>query len=252
MNARPRDDLDAVFARGELVKICGLREPEHAVAAAEAGADFISFIFAPSRRQVTAAVARACIEAARSVSRLTPVLSIGVFVDVEPAELTDAAEEAGLDLVQLSGRETVRYVQDLSIPAIKGFQPRPGEDSGAVLDSIRAYLTPSDGAIAALVDGYHPTARGGTGIRADWQLAAEVSARQRFMLAGGLEPENVGNAIAEIGPLGVDVSGGVELKGVKDSTLIVEFVHRARAAFVERRSFLEVLPTSRALSERPF
>jgi phosphoribosylanthranilate isomerase len=100
---------------------------------------------------------------------------------------------------------------------------------------MRRYLTPGNGAVAALIDGYHPTAKGGTGIRADWRIAADVSSHQPFLLAGGLDPENVGEAIATVRPLGVDVSGGVERDGVKDPTLIAEFVHRARAAFAEHR-----------------
>jgi phosphoribosylanthranilate isomerase len=239
MNLIQRERLVTAFARGDLVKICGLRDPEHAVAATEAGADFISFIFAPSRRQVSAATVRACVDAAHGVSRSTPVLAVGVFVDVDPAVLTRTVEEAGLDLVQLSGQEPVSYVQELSIPAIKGFQPHPGEESGAILDAMSVYITPANGAIAALIDGYHPTAKGGTGIRADWRLAAEVCSRQPFMLAGGLDPENVEEAIATVAPLGVDVSGGIERDGVKDPRLIAEFVHRARRAFAERRAVLQ-------------
>lgn len=231
-----RDYLDTVFARGELVKICGLREPEHAVAAAEAGADMLSFIFAPSRRQVTPAIVRACIEAAREVARPTPVLAVGVFVDADPADLTLAASEAGLDLVQLSGQESRAYVRALPIPAVKAFQPRPDEGGAEILSVMRRYLTPDDGALAALIDGYHPTARGGTGIRADWRLAAEISSHHPVLLAGGLDPENVEEAIAEVRPLGVDVSGGVEREGVKAPELIAEFVFRARSAFADHRS----------------
>jgi len=239
MSTGQRERVESVLFRGELVKICGLREPEHAVVATEAGADFISFIFAPSRRQVAASTARACIDAARGVARSTPVLAVGVFVDEDPAGLLRTAEEAGLDLVQLSGKEPTSYVESLSIPAIKGFQPRPGEEAGAIVSTLRAYLASRNGAIAALIDGYHPTAKGGTGLRADWNLAAEVCAEQSFMLAGGLEPENVAEAIATVCPLGVDVSGGVERDGVKDSRLIIEFVHRAKAAYVKQRLVLQ-------------
>lgn len=231
MSTRGRDHVDALFARGNLIKICGLRDPEHAVAAAEAGADLLGFIFAPSRRLVDAATARACIEAARAVKRATPVLAVGVFVDAELSDLARTADASGLDLFQLSGRESVAYLEALPLPAIKAFQPGPAADAATVLDGMRPYFVPGKGAAAALVDGYHPSAKGGTGIRADWQLAAAVSACRPFLLAGGLDSECVGEAISTVCPLGVDVSGGVESDGVKDSRLIAEFVLRAREAF---------------------
>jgi phosphoribosylanthranilate isomerase len=236
MRNEQRENLCSVFARGELIKICGLREPEHAIVAAEAGADMLSFIFALSRRQVTAATVRACIDAARSVPRSIPFLAVGVFVDADPATVEQTAGEAGLDLVQLSGRESIEYIDALSVPAIKAFQPRPEAGSDDVLDRMRSYLDPVHGALAALIDGFHPTAKGGTGIRADWQLVAEVCARQPVLLAGGLDPGNVAEAIDTVHPLGVDVSGGVERDGVKDSDRIEAFIRAARDAFRSSRT----------------
>src|SRR5215213_2663127 len=95
-----QERLSQLFARGGVVKICGLREPEHAAAAIAAGADLIGFIFAPARRQITATTARACIAAARKAAPNRTVLAVGVFVDALPAEMKRIAGESGIDIIQ--------------------------------------------------------------------------------------------------------------------------------------------------------
>src|SRR4051794_5826169 len=97
--------LGHLLARGSVVKICGLREPSHAVAAVASGADLIGFVFAPARRQVTASVARACIAAVRESLPKHDVLAVGVFVDADPREASSIADEAELDVLQLHGQE---------------------------------------------------------------------------------------------------------------------------------------------------
>lgn len=216
-----------LLARGGLVKICGLREPEHAVAAAEAGADLLGFIFAPARRQVTPEQARACIEAARAVA--PGVLAVGVFVDEAPEWIADVATAVGLDAAQLHGEEPPGFAAALPLPAIKAFKPRPGDAEEAVAVGIAAHLGPRGGAIAALVDGYHPGSSGGMGVAADWDLSARLARRAPLLLAGGLAPENVATAIRQVRPLGVDVSSGVEFDGRKDAARIAAFVTAAKA-----------------------
>lgn len=123
---RHDNTLAALVARGQIVKIDGLREPAHAAAATRAGADLIGFIFATARRQVSAATARECIVAAREAAGGRQVFSVGVFVDAAAQEIRDAITEAGLDAVQLHGDEPPEALALLEVPAIKAFRPRPG------------------------------------------------------------------------------------------------------------------------------
>ena len=223
--------LGQAFARGNLIKICGLREPEHAAAAAEFGADLLGFIFAPARRQVTVEAARRCIEAARSAAGARPIVAVGVFVDAPASEIERAAAGAGLDAVQLHGSEDPSFVEALGVPATKVLRPRGGVEAAAVIAEIDAFRSSRRPPAGFLIDGYADGASGGTGARADWDVAAEVAAARPVMLAGGLEPENVAAAIRRVRPIGVDVSSGVETDGVKDVARIDAFIRAARQAF---------------------
>jgi phosphoribosylanthranilate isomerase len=223
--------LSRLFARGAIVKIDGLREPEHAAAAAAGGADLIGFIFAPARRQVTAAVARSCIAAARAAAPERPVLAVGVFVDAPPSEMARIARETGIDALQLHGTETPESLRHLRVPALKALRPRPGTKAAHLMAEISRYRSAPLPPLGILVDGYAEEAAGGTGIRADWRLAAEIGAAFPIILAGGLDPDNVGVAIRQVRPLGVDVSSGVEINGVKDASRIEAFIRAARTAF---------------------
>jgi phosphoribosylanthranilate isomerase len=226
-----QERLSRLFARGGVVKVCGLREPEHAAAAAAAGADLIGFIFAPARRQVTPAAARACIDAARNAAPERTVLAVGVFVDAPLSEMTRIVEEAGIDALQLHGDEPPEALQNLAVPAVKAIRPRPGTDAARVAADINRYRWGASPPIGILVDGYTEEVSGGSGERADWRLARELGASFPILLAGGLDSENVGAAIREVRPLGVDVSSGVEIDGVKAAARIEEFIHSARQAF---------------------
>jgi phosphoribosylanthranilate isomerase len=226
-----RERLFRLFARGAIVKIDGLREPEHAAAAAAAGADLIGFIFAPARRQITVAVARSCIAAARAASPERPVLAVGVFVDASPSEMARIARETGIDALQLHGAEPPESVGQLPVPALKALRPRPGTKAAHLTAEIDSYRSSPQPPLGILVDGYAEESAGGTGARADWRLAAEIGATFPIILAGGLDPDNVGAAIRQVRPLGVDVSSGVEIDGVKDASRIEAFIRAARTAF---------------------
>lgn len=228
----------ALYARGNVVKVCGIREPEHAQAAAEAGADAIGFIFAPARRQVTAEMARACAEAARQVN--PRVLACGVFVNAPVSEIAETIHTAGLDLVQLSGAEPPDFAGLLTVPATKVIHPKPDMTAGDIIGEIGTYRSANVLPVAFLLDKFSAKGAGGTGEKVDWDLAAEVSASVPVVLAGGLDPENVAEAIALVRPLGVDVSSGVEIEGRKSSERIRAFVSNARAAFAA-----EMVATSR-------
>ena len=227
--------VDRMFRTPGLVKICGLREPEHAVVAAEAGADLLGFIFAPGRRRVTPQQAERCIEAARrahhAVGRDHDLLSVGVFVDARPDEIVETVRQAGLDLVQLHGSEPPGFADSLPVPTIKVFKPGPFAPLADTVAAVSTFFASVRPPIGVLIEGSHPAGAGGTGALADWTVARMLASQRPTLLAGGLTPSNVGEAIATVRPLGVDVSSGVERDGVKDPDLIAAFVATARAAF---------------------
>lgn len=223
--------LSRLFARGEIVKIDGVARPEHAAAAVAAGADLIGFIFAPARRRVTAAVARSCIAAATSTERGRDVLAVGVFVDARTVELQRIVEEAGIDVIQLHGAEPPEALQGLPAPALKALRPRPGSDPAQLSAEIRRFQDSPEPPLGFVLDGYSERLAGGSGVRADWELASNIAVDVPILLAGGLDPENVGAAIRQVRPRGVDVSSGVETDGVKDPARIEAFIRSARHAF---------------------
>jgi phosphoribosylanthranilate isomerase len=217
-------------ARETVVKVCGIREPAHALAALQAGADFIGMILAPSRRRITVNEAARIVAAVKGAS-VSPPRLVGVFVDAPEEEVNRAAHEAGLDFVQLSGREDEDYLERMEVPAIKTVHvPSRMPDPVAWL-SIKRRLSglTALGVIPhldTLVDGQ----AGGTGQAFDWSVAAQGVGLIDYLLAGGLTPENVAGAIARLHPWGVDVSSGVETNGVKDPAKIAAFVRAAKAA----------------------
>ncbi|MEI7642799.1 MAG: phosphoribosylanthranilate isomerase [Chloroflexales bacterium] len=202
-----------------IIKICGLRTLEHALVAAEAGADLIGLVFAPSRRQVSLAEARAIAAAVRGLPAPRPQI-VGLFVNTPAFEINAVADSVGLDLVQLSGDESLVDAAGITRQIIKSIR-MDGSAREAAWISAGARL---------LVDAHVPGAYGGTGARADWPQAAGLARCAPLILAGGLDPMNVAEAIAQVRPQGVDVSSGVEEGGVKRAALIRAFVAAARTA----------------------
>ncbi len=215
------------------VKICGIREPHHARAVVEAGADLVGFIFAPARRRVTAETARRCIAEVRAVAGGGRVRAVGVFVDAAADEINGTVETAGLDLVQLHGSEPPALLAELTRPVVKVVRPAAGTPVAAVSRLIESYRRVPNAPIAFLVDGYADWVAGGEGIRTDWGVASALARHYPVFLAGGLAAQNVGEAIGEVRPLGVDVSSGVERAGIKDGGAIFAFVTAAKEAFGE-------------------
>ncbi|MDP2949310.1 MAG: phosphoribosylanthranilate isomerase [Chloroflexota bacterium] len=220
------------------VKICGVREPAHALAAAQAGADFVGLVFAESRRRVSVeqaqAVARALggaplsaagsgTEAIQALLAQKRLLLVGVFADADPETINRTAEAAGLDLVQLSGHEPWDICHKLSRPVIKAVKVKPGMSGQEVLSSLEPGAVP-------LLDSHAEDALGGSGRTFDWVVAAQVARRFPIVLAGGLTPDNVGEAVRLVRPWAVDVSSGVETDGVKDVAKIRAFIAAAREA----------------------
>ncbi len=185
------------------VKICGITRPEDARAALELGANALGFVFWPrSPRFIDCERAKAIIAA------LPPgVMTVGVFVNQPAREVNDLAARTGLSAVQMHGDETIEEARDITRPVIKAVTPA---SDGSVEPE-----WPDD--VTLLVDAHDPVHRGGTGKRADWIAARALARKRKVLLAGGLNPENVADAIAEVQPFGIDVSSGVELKpGIKD------------------------------------
>lgn len=205
------------------VKICGVRTPEAASVLAEAGADLLGLIFAPSKRQVTAEEARRIVTALRAHPAGVHVTVVGVFVNEQPAQIAALAEHVGFDWAQLSGYETFEQMRDLSVPVVKAVRcvGDPNETP---------WLAAECDALPVLVDAHVPGAFGGAGVLAKWDQAAELSRVRPVLLAGGLTPENVATAIEVVRPWGVDVSSGVETDGLQDHAKIRAFIRAAKQA----------------------
>ncbi|GHO45558.1 bifunctional indole-3-glycerol-phosphate synthase TrpC/phosphoribosylanthranilate isomerase TrpF [Ktedonospora formicarum] len=207
---------------GTQVKVCGLREAEHITVAMEAGADLLGFIFyPPSHRYIRPEQVRKAVEASGYYERTTasPDL-VGVFVNEKADFINEAAEEAGLHYVQLHGDESLEFCQHIKRPVIKALSVRTSEDL-ARLQEYRAVVW------RLLLDTPTPQ-RGGSGVTSDWELARQAARELRIFLAGGLNAENVGEAIERVRPWGLDVSSGVESDKHKDPEKIRRFLRSVR------------------------
>jgi len=200
-------------------KICGITRVEDALAAAEAGADAIGLVFyAKSPRAVSVRQAREIIAA------LPPfVTTVGLFVNASRCEINETLDAVPLDMLQFHGDETPADCEGYHRPWYKALRVRPGED-------VRLHASRYTGASAILLDTYVAGVPGGTGEAFDWSLIPAQLPRP-LILAGGLTPETVQQALLKVRPYAVDVSGGVEMaKGIKDANKIRAFVSQVRAA----------------------
>jgi len=207
------------------IKICGLSQLQHAVVAAEAGADFLGFVFAPSPRQISPERAREIVAALKG--RQTCPAIVGVFVNMPAGDVNQIADLCCLDWVQLSGDQTWEYCQQIQKPIIKAIHVG-SEQSIAQLASQLKIGTSGDFDLIHLLDTKMKGAYGGTGQSFDWKLTQELARGFPFFLAGGLSPENVTQAVKQVRPWGVDVSSGVESNGVKDASKIKAFIEAVR------------------------
>jgi phosphoribosylanthranilate isomerase len=209
------------------VKICGITETTQAVAAAEAGADYLGLVFAPSRRQTVPEKAAEIVQTVHSLQN-HPAM-VGVFVNSSAAEVNSIAEECHLDWVQLSGDESWEYCQDMKKPVIKAIHVFVHSSAQDIVEEVeKGYSSLAKENLICLLDTHVKNARGGTGRKFDWQMAREVSAKFPVMIAGGLLPENVGLLVKEVHPWGLDVSSGVETGGRKDIRKIRDFIRLAK------------------------
>ena len=203
------------------VKICGITRVEDALAAAHAGAHAIGLIFyAGSPRLVAHGLARRVVEA------LPPfVTPVALFVDAKPGEIEQVIAEVRPQLLQFHGSESPEFCTSFGMPYIKAVKVRPGVD---LLQYARQYPSATGLLLDAFVDGSH----GGTGSSFDWTLIPDQLPLP-LVLAGGLNQDNVAEAIRRVRPWAVDVSSGVEMaKGIKDAARIAAFIRGARNADV--------------------
>ncbi|HSW64677.1 MAG TPA: phosphoribosylanthranilate isomerase [Dissulfurispiraceae bacterium] len=199
------------------IKICGITNAGDASAAVEYGADALGFVFYPkSPRSVPPETARMIIES------LPPfITTVGVFVNETAETITRIKAETGINMVQLHGEEPPSFCSEWP-RIIKAFRIAAMSD----LDSLAQYS-----ASAFLLDTYSPAEHGGTGQIFNWEVAVEAKRYGRIILAGGLTPDNIAQAVAKVKPYGVDVSSGVEReKGKKDLDKLRLFIERAKAA----------------------
>ena len=242
-----------------LVKICGNRTPEDVLAAAEAGAEFVGINFAASKRRVDVAQGLAMVRAlGRPLSERTfevppPIapderedlrawfehgaavieaylvakrpLTVGIFADQPIDEVNAISEEVGLDLVQLSGDESWEDCLLVERPVIQVAHISPLDAPADVTVIVQPGF-----ALAMMLDSAHGPYRGGSGVTFDWSVAREMSERLPIVLAGGLNPENVGDAVRTVRPWAVDVASGTETDGVKDHARVRAFIEAVRAA----------------------
>jgi phosphoribosylanthranilate isomerase len=200
------------------VKVCGITNSEDARIASRSGADAIGLVFAESPRRLSA-------EQAREIAAALPegVLKVGVFVNEDPEEVLSVAREVGLDYAQLHGDETpetVTFLREGGVKVMKALRVRD-EDSLAALDGYGADLI--------MLDAWSEKVRGGTGERFDWALAKSLKGRGNIVVSGGLNPENVREAISFFEPYGVDASSSLEeAPGKKNEERVRRFVSAAK------------------------
>ena len=201
------------------VKICGITRLEDALAAVAAGADAIGFVFyGPSPRHIA-------VEQAAHIAALLPPLvsTVGLFVNPTVAEVEAVLQQVPLALLQFHGDEDEAFCRQFSRPWIKALAMKPGLD-------IQTAMAAFPGANGLLLDAWHPDLKGGTGATFEWSQFPQDADRP-LILAGGLTPVNVAEAIRQTRPYAVDVSGGVERsRGIKDAALIQAFMAGVRSA----------------------
>ena len=207
------------------VKICGITNIEDARAAIEAGADLLGFNFYPkSPRYVTPERAGEIAAHVRSDEQ-RPLL-VGVFVNSPLDEVRSILEVAQIDLAQLHGDEPVKVVEQLQGRGFKAL--RPTSEEAAEIDA-EWFAPHGPNAPVLLVDAYRKDQYGGTGHTADWSIATKLAQQYPILLAGGLTPDNVAEAVRQVKPWGVDVASGVEVSpGKKDAAKMKLFVERCR------------------------
>lgn len=214
------------------IKICGLRDSDSALVAAERGADFLGFVFVDGvRRQLMPPRARAIIERYRQERDHSPGSNgpklVGLFRN-QPAEwVRRVVGRCGLDMAQLCGDEDLEFSRSLGVPVLRQVRVRPSETAESVRTRVDRALAAGE---MVVLDRDDPRVPGGGGLAFDWDSAGGIAGLPNVLLSGGLNPGNVATAIARVQPWGVDVSSGVETGGEKDPVKIEAFISSVRGA----------------------
>ena len=203
-----------------IVKICGIQTMDTALAVEKSGAEMMGFVFAPSRRSIDPT------DAAKISQQVQSIKKVGVFVNEEIAIVNAIAARCDLDYVQLHGSESPEYCRFINRPVIKAF---PFSDEFSV-ERVNAYPVE-----LILIDSWEKGLAGGTGKKFDWEKGRNLlnKIEKPFLLAGGLNCENIQEAVDKLNPYGLDVSGGVEENGIKSIFKIEAFMKEAKKT--ERR-----------------
>jgi len=206
------------------IKICGIKTLDDVLAAIDLGADLIGFNFYPkSPRYVEVGMCRNIMSRVRNIGRVT---CVGVFVNSSVGEVHAIMDTCGLSLAQLHGDEMPDFMEALEDGSFKAFRGIP--DARQVKEYAR------DDAPAFLLDASVKGVYGGSGVTADWDGAAKLAKKYPLLLAGGLTPENVAEAVRRVEPWGVDVASGVEsAPGKKDAAKMKAFVQAVRDAEIK-------------------
>ncbi|OFG41412.1 N-(5'-phosphoribosyl)anthranilate isomerase [Listeria monocytogenes] len=198
-----------------IVKICGLKKAVDVAAAVDNGADMIGFVFAKSKRQVT-------VEKAHELAKNIPanVKKVGVFVNPTEEELTAAIKGVPLDIVQLHGQEPAKQANRTDVEVIKAFPVKDGKIPTNINDYPNAYI---------LLDAPAEEYEGGSGKTFDWdKINRDMLTKNKLIIAGGLNAQNVQEAIKRFEPYAVDISSGVETNEEKDPEKIKYFIKTAK------------------------
>ena len=214
------------------VKICGVRTLEDALIAAEAGADFIGLVFVPGRRRrLETSHAAAIVSGVKNALPNAPKF-VGLFADQPLSEVNQTIQACGLDVSQLCGSESLEYCRQTDSQVIKVLHVPDSASGESDAAEFASHLeTYADAGNIVTLDRLVEGLQGGTGQSFDWGIAANLSGLgHRFLLAGGLTPDNVSAAVSTVKPWGVDVSSGVETGGVQDPEKIKQFIRAARTS----------------------
>ena len=215
---------------GLVIKMCGNRSATDLINAADAGADLLGIIFADAWRRIPVDHAKEIVATLRGEANHVPTV-VGVFVDQPVEEVNATADAVGLDMIQLHGTEPPDYWEQMERPLIicrrisSSLTPEQVEDELGVVKEFTQQTSS-----LSLIEPHVEGEPGGAGVSLDFALAERLARRYSFILAGGLGPGNVGEAIHAVRPWGVDVSSGVETDRVKDPAKVGRFVYEARRA----------------------
>ena len=212
------------------VKICGLRDIDDALAAAEAGADFLGIVFEPrSRRYVDLEEAKLLVRSFRDRWGKDGPRWVGVFANQPLEEVDHVLTHCDLDMAQLSGSESPEFCRQVKKPVIKVLHVRSDAPADEVLSQVRQGISLySNEGHMCMLDTYKQGILGGTGQVFDWEVARTLARERPLLLAGGLNRDNVAEAVREVRSWGLDVSSGVETDGNKDAAKIADFIEQVR------------------------